>query len=424
MDNSLDVYFKNIFAGKLFKSKSKNTLTFIYDPAYLKSENPEQISASLPLSTEEHENYIVEPFFAGLLPEENAKAVIAKLLKTDVRNTFNLLEHLGGDCAGAIATYKSGTSPNNNETNEYKTLDDKEACDVLCGLKQRPLHFGEDDFRISGAGAQDKLIACIIDDKLALPLNGTPSTHILKPNIYGYTDSVYNELFCMQLAKKCGLTVPNTFIKTFCDIPFYVVERYDRKQEGDTWQRIHQEDFCQLLHVLPEHKYESDGGPSLQACFELLNSLKVEGPSKIAFLDLVIFNFLIGNGDAHGKNFSILYKDKIPELAPCYDLMCTAIMAPHYKKSKMAMKLGSSDYGMSYVMRKNFTNLASISAYREDYILKRVYSLAETITAKAETLAHELNQNKQTESEVFGKIIDIIKKHAERILTKDINKIL
>jgi len=419
MTHLLDVYFKNVFAGILSKSKHKNQLTFVYDTAYLNYKNSEQISASLPLRQEKYENDVVEPFFIGLLPEENAKVVIAKLLKTDVKNTFNLLKHLGGDCAGAIAIYSPNTSPNNNANNEYKTIEDEEAFEILSHLKQRPLYFGDDDFRISSAGAQDKLIACIIDDKLALPLNGTPSTHIFKPNIQGFKDTVYNELFCMQLAKACGLTTPHAFIKIFKNNHFYVVERYDRKQEHDIWHRIHQEDFCQLLHVLPENKYESDGGPSLQDCFKLLNSLGVQAPSKIAFLDLVIFNFLIGNGDAHAKNFSVLYKHKTPELAPCYDLMCTTIMAPHYQKSKMAMKLGSSNYLISYVTRTNFAHLAGISGYREDYILKRVDSLAKSISGKAEILAQQLNQNKQTESKVYEKIIVIIKKHKARILTKE-----
>jgi len=419
MNNSLDVYFKNVFAGILSKSKHDNQLTFVYDTKYLHSEDAEQISASLPLRQEEYQNDLVEPFFIGLLPEESAKAAIAKLLKTDVRNTFTLLKHLGGDCAGAVATYSLGTSPNSNANDEYRIMEEKEAFEVLSHLKQRPLYFGEDDFRISGAGAQDKLIACIIDDKLALPLNGTPSTHIIKPNISGFENTVYNELFCMQLAKQCGLTTPHTFIKTFKNTPFYVVERYDRKKENDIWHRIHQEDFCQLLHVLPETKYESDGGPSLQDCFNLLNFLGIQAPSKIAFLDLIIFNFLIGNDDAHAKNFSILYKHKIPELAPCYDLMCTTIMAPHYQKSKMAMKLGSSKYLISYVARTNFARLSKISGYREDYILKRVDSLANSILNKAETLANKLKQDKQTESEVYEEIIAIIKKHTERILAKE-----
>ena len=418
MNSSLDVYFKNVLAGVLSKSKQGNQLTFVYDTKYFHSEDAEQISASLPIRLEEYQNDVVEPFFIGLLPEESAKATIAKLLKTDVRNTFTLLKHLGGDCAGAIATYSSGTNPDKISTNEYRIIKDKDAFEILSHLKQRPLYFDEDDFRISGAGAQDKLVACIIDDKIALPLNGTPSTHIIKPNIQGFEDTVYNELFCMQLAKECGLTAPHTFIKIFDKAPFYVIERYDRERNGDIWNRIHQEDFCQLLQVLPEHKYESDGGPNLQNCFDLLNNLGIQAPSKIAFLDLIIFNFLIGNGDAHAKNFAILYKHKIPELAPCYDLMCTTIMAPHYQKSKMAMSLGSSNYLISQVNKTHFARLTTISGYREDFILKRVDSLAKSICGKAENLAHKLNQDTITQSKIYEKIIAIINKHVARLLAE------
>jgi serine/threonine-protein kinase HipA len=88
----------------------------------------------------------------------------------------------------------------------------------------------------------------------------------------------------MKLAKACGLNAPGCFIKTIKDKNFYVVERYDREKSDELWTRIHQEDFCQILNILPENKYESDGGPNLKSCFELLDKVKVAATSKIAFI--------------------------------------------------------------------------------------------------------------------------------------------
>ncbi|MBE6451601.1 MAG: type II toxin-antitoxin system HipA family toxin [Alphaproteobacteria bacterium] len=409
MTEILNVYFKNKLAGYL--SYDNGLLSFQYHRDYLSDKDRTPISASLPLCDEIFGDNIARPFFDGLLPEDSARVQIARILQTDSRNTFALLKSIGADCAGAISVYPQNAKINVLSAPEYRYIEDDEAYNILSSLKVRPLYIGDDDFRISGAGAQDKLIACFINNKLVLPLNGTPSTHIIKPNIEGYADTVFNELFCMKLAKACGLNAPTCYIKTIKDKKFYVVQRYDRENYDGLWTRIHQEDFCQILNILPENKYESDGGPNLKSCFNLLSQIGVSAVSKIAFIDLIIFNYLIGNGDAHAKNFSVLYKNNIPELAPCYDLMCTAVMSEYYEKHKMAMKLSSSKYYMSKVRRENFEKLSEISGYRSDFILKRLDILSSKILKKAYELADELNSSQDTKSDVYLSIIEIIKKH-------------
>lgn len=412
MREKLNVYLKNRLAGFLFYESGK--LFFHYDASYLLDKTNEPLSLSLPLTDKMFEDKAVRPFFDGILPEDAVRKQIAKLLKTDSRNTFGLLKKIGGDCAGAIFVLEEDKLPDSFQE-KYKVVSDEEAYGILTSLKARPLYIGEEDFRISGAGAQDKLIACLKKGKLALPLNGTPSTHIIKPNIEGYEDTVFNELFCMKLAMACGLNTAECFVKKIKDKSFYVVKRYDRQQVGESWERIHQEDFCQALGILSENKYESDGGPSLMDCFKFLNEFGFSGLDKIAFLDLVIFNYLIGNCDAHGKNFSILYKNNQPKLAPCYDLMCTAILFPFYGKLKMAMKVGGNSYLLSKVNRMSFEKLADISGYRSDFILKRVDMLSAKILDKAKALSCQLNMNEETKSPVYSKIINIIEKHLLKI---------
>ena len=409
MADTLNVYFKNKLAGYL--TYDNGLLSFQYDKDYIASNESAPLSVSLPLNDTIFNDSVTRPFFDGLLPEDVARAQIARILKTDTRNTFALLKGIGADCAGAISIQPANVKIQDPAKPEYRYVNDDEAYNILGSLKIRPLYIGDDDFRISGSGAQDKLIACIVNNQLALPLNGTPSTHIIKPNIEGYTNTTLNELFCMKLAKACGLNAPECFIKTINDKKFYVVERYDREKNNGLWTRIHQEDFCQILNILPENKYESDGGPSLASCFALLDKISVSASSKIAFIDLVVFNYLIGNGDAHAKNFSILYKNNIPELAPCYDLMCTAIMAPYYDKHIMAMKLGASKYYMSRVKRENFEKLSEISGYRADFILKRLDMLSARIITKAKELADKLNSSADTQTDVYSAIINIIEKH-------------
>ena len=212
MTEVLNVYFKNKLAGYL--SYNNGELSFQYDAKYLANNDRSPLSASLPLNESIFNDNVVRPFFDGLLPEDVARTQIARILKTDSRNTFALLKGIGADCAGAISVQPQNARLQDPSKPEYRYIEDEEAYDILNSLKVRPLYIGDDDFRISGSGAQDKLIACIIDNKLALPLNGTPSTHIIKPNIEGYKDTVFNELFCMKLAKACGLSTPECFIKT------------------------------------------------------------------------------------------------------------------------------------------------------------------------------------------------------------------
>lgn len=412
MTEILHVYYHTALAGYL--TKENGLLFFEYADAYLSADNAVRIGINFPLQTGKFGDDVVKPFFDGLLAEDSIRFQIARLLKTDHRNTFAILKRIGGDCAGALAILPAGVPINDLRTIEYRYLDDDNAYGILSSLKAQPFE-DDEDFRISCSGAQDKFVACIIDNKIALPLHGTPTTHIIKPNIEGLPDSVFNELFCMKLAKACGLNAPECFIKKIKDKFFYVVKRYDRDNAGGQWTRIHQEDFCQILNVLPENKYESEGGPNLAACFHLLNDIKVLAPSKIAFLDLVIFNYLIGNGDAHAKNFSILHKNIIPELAPCYDLICTAIYAPHYDKHKMAMKLGGSKYLMCAVNRESFKKLALISGYSAAFILKRLDLLASIIIKKAQKLAEELNALPDYSSDIYTQIITIIEKHCRMI---------
>jgi serine/threonine-protein kinase HipA len=169
-----------------------------------------------------------------------------------------------------------------------------------------------------------------------LPLRGTPSTHIIKPEIERFPGSVQNEYFCMELSRRCGFDTAECGIVNVRGIDYYVTRRYDRAESGGIVRRLHQEDFCQLLKCRPEIKYQDQGGPSVVECVRLLRDMHLPGSDIMSFVDRVVFNFIIGNGDAHGKNFSVVYREGRPRLAPQYDLICTTVY-PQIGR-KMAMK--------------------------------------------------------------------------------------
>jgi serine/threonine-protein kinase HipA len=245
-----------------------------------------------------------------------------------------------------------------------------------------------DGLRLSLAGAQDKLPVVVEGQRLGLPKGSAASTHILKPAIAAVDDSVTNEAFCMALATRMKLRVADTQILMAADQRILLVRRYDRRRADDgAWSRLHQEDFCQALAVPPDLKYQNEGGPDLQACFSLLRrATRPSAPEVIRLLDAVIFNALIGNHDAHAKNFSILYQQQRGVLAPLYDLLCTAVYPT--LTDKMAMKVGSK-YRLSEVQVRHWEQLAKAAGLSGAQTKKRVAGIAKRLPSCARGLQRE-----------------------------------
>ena len=338
MARVLDVYLRDDRVGYLEQTDS-GTMRFRYSETWLSSKASTPLSASLPLQPESFGRNACRPFFAGLLPEENSRKLIAKAFGVSDRNDFALLEKIGAECAGAVSIHPTGELPATG-TDSYREISVEELAKKFAALPLRPLLAGEERIRLSLAGAQGKLAVAIRDGKYFLPLDGSPSSHILKPESPHFEGLVENEFFCMRLAAEVGLDVAPVELKTADNVPFLQVERFDRKQLADGgWERIHQEDFCQALGIPPELKYQQEGGPNLKKCFALVRAVSaVPGPDVLRLFDAVVFNFLIGNSDAHGKNFSFLYDGSAVRLAPLYDLVCTRAY-PHVAE-EMAMKIG------------------------------------------------------------------------------------
>jgi len=314
------------------------------------------------------------------LPEGGKRKQIAKTLQVSTQNDYALLDSLGGECAGAVTMLEPGQSPRALDgARDVRWLDHAQLLQVLDEMPLRPMRAGDDGLRLSLAGAQDKLPVVLDADgvRVGLPLNGSPSTHILKPPIAGVDGSVFNEAFCMALAGALKLDVARTHIQAIADGAqqrhYLLVARYDR-QTDLPGQRLHQEDFCQALGIVSEHKYQNEGGPGLAQAFALLRSAtRPSAPHTLKLLDYVVFNALIGNHDAHGKNFSLLYTPAGAVLTPLYDALCTAVYPT--LTDKMAMKIGSK-YKFSEVMARHWEQFALDAALSPAQVKKRVLDIA------------------------------------------------
>jgi serine/threonine-protein kinase HipA len=292
-----------------------------------------------------------------------------------------MLERIGGECAGAV-TFMPAAQPSNSPA-RYRDLSDDDLVSILKTLPRRPLLAGDENVRLSLAGAQDKVAVKVSGRQISIPLENAPSTHILKPASERFVGVPFNEVMCLRLASAVGIPAAAAETRTIQGIDYALIERYDRTStqtpEGMQHQRLHQEDFCQALGIVSEHKYQNEGGPSFKQCFELLRAVSSAPVIDLQrMLDSAIFNYLVGNHDAHGKNFSLLYgaeQDSV-RLAPLYDLVCT-LYYPELSK-KMAMKIGG-EYLLDKVAPRNFEKLAEETGLAKPLVKRRVPALAEKI---------------------------------------------
>jgi serine/threonine-protein kinase HipA len=403
----LFVYINDTHIGWLSQENGK--ISFQYTP-----KTPYSLALQLPIQTEPFTDQQTESFFSGLLPDEPIRSNIARILKVSPHNTFAMLKHLGGDCAGAIQILPIDSTENAESNQKTQPLSNDELFSILQNLPQRPLGIGIEGFRISGAGAQNKLVIAKENNQWSLPLYGCPSTHIIKPNIQNFPDSVLNEYFCMKLAQMVGIQVPEVEIITIQGHHFYAIKRYDREFNENSITRLHQEDFCQLLNIPPHQKYQKEGGPSIQQLFQTIQIFqkqgKMKGTETIRLLQLIIFNFLIGNGDAHGKNFSILYKANQVELAPGYDVLSTLVYGNDHTE-KMAMKIDSK-YKFKDVATRHFEQMGVDIGLSPKLVIRQAKTLSQRIRPAAKQLLQDMDHQGFT-SNILKQIVAIIEQQTK-----------
>jgi len=412
-EQRLAVFLNRERVGTLWRAEG-GTLCFAYETVYWQTPGALPLSQSLPLSPDTFEEGPARLFFANLLPEGRQRQFLARRLGLSENNDFDLLATIGGDCAGAVSLLPEGQEP--SETGEYRPVDGTELGRAIESLPRRPMLAGEEGVRLSLAGAQGKLPIWYREGTFRIPTGG-PSSHILKPPaaeddglLFG---SVANELLVMRLAERMGLPTARVLVEDV-NGPVLLVERYDRTTDH-TGQlaRLHQEDFCQALGIAPDRKYEAEGGPGLADCFDLVR--RVVRPPLPAFRSLVdwtLFNFLVGNADAHAKNLSLLYTADGPRLAPFYDLLCTA--AYPGLTPELAMGIGG-ERRPEWIMGRHWQRFAQACGLGWPWVRERLLWMAEelpnTAQATADQVAREVG-----EQPILEPITGIITERCGRVL--------
>ncbi len=389
MTNELIVWWDDRAVGRLSINRS-GEMRFAYSEAWLTDTAAPALSISLPKRAEPFTRRDSRPFFEGLLPEEAQREAIAAALGVSEGNEFRLLEKLGGEVAGALVLWPKGeTPPDPGDATVTTPLSDDALLGVLDRLPRRPLLAGETGLRLSLAGVQSKLPVVLVEEKVALPAPGQPTTHILKPPIERFEATTENEAFAMRLAARMNLDVASVEARCVAGRTYLLVERYDRKRLDDgRVKRLHQEDFCQALSVFPERKYASEGGPTFKACFDLIRRACTRPAIQVLkLLDAAIFQALIGNADAHGKNYSLLHNDSGIVLAPLYDLLST-VAYPDLSPT-FAMKIASRATLVAF-KKGDWDAFARDVGVAAPFTRRRVKELAHLGAEMAEAVADEL----------------------------------
>jgi serine/threonine-protein kinase HipA len=412
---ALDVYLHSNLVGRLERLE-RARLRFAYAPAWARRGGT-PLSLGLPLRDRPFDDTECRPFFAGLLPEGEFLRAIARAFQVSADNPFSLLAEIGGECAGAVSLASPGTVPPFAFAPPPTWISADDLGGLLAELPNRPLLVDQDDeddgVRLSLAGARDKLPVLARENEIGITRGQPPSTHIVKSPIRSVDGMVANEAFCLELARQVGLDSVEAWPIRAGDQEGLLVRRYDRVCTNDEVRRIHQEDLCQALGVLPEQKYESAGGPGVEACGALLRERSgAPALDLLAFLDALIFNLLVGNADAHAKNYSLLLEGEgSPRLAPLYDLISTRVYGRRFGR-KMAMKYGG-EYRSDRIRGRHLGRLANELGISESMVRTRVRELAgrvEESIADARSLLPEAWQGAEVIDGIEGVIDDSVER--------------
>ncbi len=358
-----------------------------YDEDWRAAADAFPISLSMPLATAVHDGDVAVPWLMNLLPEGEPLRAMTRAIGISRDDILGLIAQTGRDLAGAltIGSPRVGERPDYRRVAEPRNLER-----IIAELPARPFLVGEDGVSMSLAGAQEKLSVGLVEGQIAIPVNGAPSTHILKPGNPRLPDSVQNEALCMVLARRAGLNVAPVTTGLAGARGYLLVDRYDRAIDGGAVRRLHQEDFCQATGRPPVAKYEHNHsgakGPSLAEMFALVRT-HMTARDINRLLDAVIFNIAIGNVDSHAKNYSIRLAPRRVELAPLYDLM-SGLDWPNITQNH-AQDIGGQRRGRN-IHGRHWRRLAEDCGLSRPGVIRRVDQLTTRLLAELDGAAEEV----------------------------------
>jgi serine/threonine-protein kinase HipA len=353
----LPVFFQEKHVGDLL-FKSIGECEFTYTESWIKDQIAFPISPHIPFNVKTDSQTIVN-FIRNLFPEGESFDTLLYSLNVRKNNLYAVLKEIGKDTSGALTFGKAGI-----KNDSLREITEEELTQKLDSDSVQELIVWDSKYRLSVAGVQRKLNVLVKDERLFLADGNYSSTHILKFSKPNQKHLIINELICMRLARAAKIDVPDVFFRQFGRHSSLLVTRFDRRLDNNGVLKRHVVDGCQALNRPPEYKYEQNFGSGddvkhiregvgINELFSFSEFTKVPIKIKDTLIDWVLFNLIIGNSDAHGKNISFLVSNKGIVLAPFYDLVSISY------ETKLADKI---DSGLAMAIGDNF-DVDSITAY-------------------------------------------------------------
>ena len=399
-DNKLKITMSGQEVASIWVDKIEETYKFKYSQEWVNQGF--EISPHIKLK-EPSKSGIVRRFLENLIPEGKGLEDIIKFAHISKNNTFAIIKAIGYDTSGALMFGES----NNRDEAIFRAISDDEMADRISNIEDESIVIWDKKERLSLAGVQEKLPVIIKEGKMGLGYGLLSSTHIIKFQTKKHANIVVNELFCMKLAKRIHLNVANVELKRFKKHPVLMVKRFDRVYKDNKVKRLHVIDACQILDLSSSHKYERNfgssrdvkdirEGASFSKLFDSSALCEVPVKAKLEMLNWAVFNLIIGNSDAHGKNFSFFVDEKGIRPTPFYDMLC--IIAHENVEYDLAMAYGdefnpnevnayqmrefAEDIGVNYkLVAKTMSKVSKsiIKALEDDFIDKNLFNVDEKV---------------------------------------------
>ncbi len=364
------------------RQETRGRLTFAYADSWRDAPDAYPLSLSMPLAAREHGRSVVEAFLWGLLPDnEHVLDRWAAKFQVSARNVFALISNVGEDCAGAVqfVPLERVDTLSRGREDSIAWLDEADIAARLKTLRadHAAWRLPRDTGQFSLAGAQPKTALLLEGERWGVPSGRLPTTHILKPPTGHFDGHAENEHICLLLARGLGLPAVQSSVMRFGDETSIVIERYDRQRKGNRILRVHQEDVCQALGIMPTKKYQNEGGPGPLEIIELLRTYSTGRDDDIdTFVAALGFNWLIAGTDAHAKNYSLLLSGPHVRLAPLYDV---ASILPYdqfdRRKIKLAMKV-ADEYKLDQIGLRKWQKFARAARIDADALVARLAIMA------------------------------------------------
>jgi len=385
-NDTLNVWTNGHHVGYIWRDE-RNVMGFQYSDEWLENPIRFPISITLPLQSASFEpataSNVAHHYFSNLLPEADNRKRICREKKISVENDFVLLRAIGGECAGALSILTD--QPHELES-KYHQLNDAELSKLLTNRNPSAVvKEGDNPPRLSLAGAQDKTPVKFQENKFYIPLDNSISTHILKYRLRDVNHVPAYETITMWTAEELKLDVCKIDYFTHENESFTLSKRYDRVIINNQLSRLHQEDFCQASGCSSSNKYQHEGGPSFAECLNLIRKHSTQPLKDIPrLIQWQVFNYLVGNSDAHAKNLSFLYgQNHTTSLSPFYDLIAIHAWPRHVFNHELALSIGG-ETSIHNVKRKHWEQLAEQCDISFKLFNTTISSLSEDIIAAFE----------------------------------------